>query len=74
MLIQRGKVWVAIGIVSSGFGPCGKGIPGLYTRIASYMEWIDDHNKPVSPKLLSAATDFSLGKHWFGIRNKEKEY
>jgi len=31
--------WMAIGIVSAG-ARCGRNIPGLYTRISSYMPWI----------------------------------
>ncbi|ODM99899.1 Ovochymase-2 [Orchesella cincta] len=44
LLVQRGNSWVAIGIVSSGYGKCGAGRPGLYTRISSYMDFIDFHN------------------------------
>jgi secreted trypsin-like serine protease len=32
--------YYVVGVVSSGFG-CGEpGIPGLYTRVSSYIEWI----------------------------------
>ncbi|CAL8109481.1 unnamed protein product [Orchesella dallaii] len=45
LLVQRGNAWVAIGIVSSGYGKCGAGgRPGLYTKISSYLDWIDSHN------------------------------
>lgn len=31
--------WVQIGIVSAGF-ECGAGIPGLYTRVSEFLDWI----------------------------------
>ncbi|XP_055324479.1 CLIP domain-containing serine protease B8 isoform X2 [Sitodiplosis mosellana] len=38
---QRNSIWVASGIVSFGAEKCGTiGIPGVYTKIEYYMEWI----------------------------------
>lgn len=35
----------AVGVVSFGVG-CGRGKPGIYTRIAHYIEWIGSHAWP----------------------------
>ena len=50
MMIQkdpktRSLVWVQVGIVSFGApNDCGvKGLPGVYTKVSSYMKWILDH-------------------------------
>jgi len=32
-----------VGVVSFGTGRCGKGAPGVYTRVASYRQWIEDN-------------------------------
>jgi secreted trypsin-like serine protease len=33
--------WLAIGITSYGFSKCGSaGLPGVYTRVSSFLEWI----------------------------------
>lgn len=34
-----------VGIVSFGIG-CGSGRPGIYTRVANYIEWIGSHVWP----------------------------
>ena len=33
--------WTAIGIVSFGPAGCAHGIPSIFTRIQSYLDWID---------------------------------
>ena len=38
--------WVQIGLVSYGTTTCGKGVPGVYTKVSYYMDWIDDHLEP----------------------------
>ncbi|CAG9565385.1 unnamed protein product [Danaus chrysippus] len=38
--------WYMFGITSLGFRECGlEGIPGIYTRVSSYMDWILDNVK-----------------------------
>lgn len=34
-----------IGIVSYGVGCATKGVPGLYTRVSAYVDWIEDITK-----------------------------
>lgn len=34
---------IAFGIVSVGEG-CASGLPGLYTRVANYLEWIQNNS------------------------------
>ena len=37
--IQR--TWKIVGIVSFGLGRCGiHGVPGLYTKVSNYIDWI----------------------------------
>ena len=39
--------WQQVGIVSYGVLECGKsGSPGVYTRVASYIDWIKSHTNP----------------------------
>lgn len=41
-----GTSWTSIGVVSFGRG-CGvEGWPGVYTRVAEYVDWIEDSLKP----------------------------
>ena len=32
--------WYQVGVVSFGTVQCGVGIPGIYTRITSYIDWL----------------------------------
>jgi len=34
------SVWIQIGITSFGSTYCGKGRPGVYTRVSAYIDWI----------------------------------
>ena len=35
--------WTQEGIVSAGIGCARRGVPGLYTRVSSYLDWIQEH-------------------------------
>merc|ERR1711935_15042 len=35
-----------IGLVSFGTKKCGEGVPGVYTRVAEYMDWIESKLRP----------------------------
>jgi len=43
LYIQREqyKPWYLIGIVSFGSKKCGSGVPGIYTRVAEFIPWIE---------------------------------
>jgi secreted trypsin-like serine protease len=38
--------WYLIGIVSYGTPRCGDGIPGVYTKVTNYLDWIEKNLKP----------------------------
>ena len=35
--------WNQVGLVSYGTDTCGIGIPGVYTKIEGYLDWIENH-------------------------------
>lgn len=35
--------WYVAGVVSFGGANCGQGLPGVYTKIENYLEWISDN-------------------------------
>lgn len=46
-LIPHSYLWYLEGIVSFGSTPCGKaGIPGIYTKVSSYLDWIAEKIRP----------------------------
>ena len=54
------KTYYQMGIVSFGFeGICGNGRPAIYTRLASYLEWIQ---ASLEPWLTQMTTRFFVGE------------
>merc|ERR1712223_198798 len=49
-LIQKakglGKPWFQVGVVSFGTSRCGAGQPGIYTRLVTFIPWIEQNLKP----------------------------
>merc|ERR1739848_775955 len=43
---QIGSPWFQTGVVSFGSSQCGTGYPGIYTRVAAYLTWIEEKLKP----------------------------
>jgi secreted trypsin-like serine protease len=41
LFAQESKVAFQIGLVSFGTNLCGRGIPGVYTKVAAYLPWIE---------------------------------
>lgn len=40
MVCERGGTWQVVGVVSWGIG-CGQyGVPGVYVKVAQYIDWI----------------------------------
>ena len=41
LFATESKVSYQIGLVSFGTNLCGRGIPGVYTKVAAYLPWIE---------------------------------
>ncbi|XP_041975443.1 proclotting enzyme-like [Aricia agestis] len=45
LMVNEGGRWIQVGVVSWGIG-CGKGqYPGVYTRVTSFLPWIQKNSK-----------------------------
>lgn len=42
LVCERNGQWYQVGIVSFGIGCGRKNIPGVYTRVDAYEEWIEE--------------------------------
>ena len=40
-----GSPWYQVGIISFVTRYCGQGTPGVYTRVAAFLEWIESNMK-----------------------------
>jgi len=43
MVCKKGGVWQLAGIVSWGYGCAHRMVPGVYTRVSEYVDWIHAH-------------------------------
>jgi len=41
-----GKPWFQVGLVSFGPQKCGNGGPGYYTKVAQFLQWIEENLEP----------------------------
>ena len=42
-MVQERGVHILVGVVSSGIGCGSKAFPGVYSRVSSYVDWINRH-------------------------------
>ena len=44
--INANYPWYQLGIISFGSKKCGQGVPGVFTKVTSYLDWIASHLEP----------------------------
>ncbi|KAK0161715.1 hypothetical protein PV327_008133 [Microctonus hyperodae] len=59
MVCERNGIWHAVGVVSWGIG-CGQyGVPGVYSQISHYLDWIRQfHNNPLAISIFTTQNKF----------------
>ena len=41
-MCKRNNQWLVGGVISFGYGCGRKGYPGIYSRVSSYRDWINE--------------------------------
>jgi secreted trypsin-like serine protease len=44
--LDKKSPWILVGIVSFGSPTCGDGMPAVYIRVESYIDWIKENLLP----------------------------